>query len=756
MGIRYRKRVKILPGLYINISKSGISTTVGPRGASVNFGRNGTYLNTGIPGSGLYSRDRISGPKRKITSQNIRTTSVSYSNSSYNTSNRSRGNANHISNGNSITHSRKGNNHRFNYKLILKSLALTALIVFFFAYNSKGSFADYFSSTNFIITSIITFAVIYIVFLLVDYKKRNDSFNSDVLDEYIKTIKAKEKQQDVAPSLSPSSSSGLPSKNRGSLFFNIDISSLDPLYAEAARIVVANNIASTSFLQRKLSLGYNRAGRIMDQLESTFIVGPQIGDNPRDILIKDLSSLDNLLSSIELIKLGVNVPIDDEVISLFRKDVFSVSSYSDEKESSDDSTSKLQNDNLLLGAINNVLSVKTSYTFDINSFFVPPVSYIDKMEQLNLSEKVKNSLKSFGINITSIRSTVGPRITLIEITIEEGQPLSSVMELEADLSVSIGYDVSRIYPIFDKGTIGIEVCNRVFKPIGIVQTLATGKKPSLCLPCVIGVNSNNFPFVFDLKELPHLLVAGSTGQGKTNVLHSVILSLISYMNPTDLKLLLFDSKGLEFGKYNMVGSQFLAGMHGMPSVISTIGDAEYALNSLRQELELRQDLLHKAMASNIRQYNTAFMSKKLNPSDGHKYLPYLVLVIDDYEEFKNNSSMIEEKLVSIARDALSAGIHIVMSTKRPTADIISTTLKAIFNSRIALHLLELSDSMVVLDKAGAEKLYGDGDMLFLRNNELQRCQCALVETDDIKKITNSISNQVSYPYYLPIPSAYTD
>ena len=400
--------------------------------------------------------------------------------------------------------------------------------------------------------------------------------------------------------------------------------------------------------------------------------------------------------------------------------------------------------------VDNVLDVQNFYSFDIKKLYDIPLEKKDDGENVPLLNKIRRCLAYFGIEVNSLECTVGPRFTLIEVTLSEGQKVAPILGIENDMSLNIGYDVSRIFPIFKKGRIGIEIANKTFHPIGIGNVLASFSENSFNLPCAIGINNINELFCFDLKSLPHLLVAGSTGQGKTNVLHAIILSLVSFSKPTDLKLILFDSKGLEFGFYTKIGLQFLADIPGVSQIVDNEKEATRALESITFEIKLRQSLLKKAGLTNITEYNQFFLDRKLSPSDGFKYLPFLVLVIDDYEEFKwYDGSVIENNLLGITMNGLSVGIHVVLSTKRPSYDIISTGIKSNFSTRISLHLPEISDSYVVLDRDGAEKLNNNGDMLFLKNNNLQRAQCALVETSDIIKITERISSEVAYLYSLP-------
>ena len=419
MGIRYRKRVKILPGVYINISKSGISTTVGPRGASVNFGRNGTYLNTGIPGTGLYSRDRISGSKKSGKTQS------GYSKQDYNKSYSYADRGNYRQNAYSPTQSKQTANKKPPFRPLLITILLSAFFLVLIVLSKGNSLYEIFTDVSNLIIGIAIFAIIYIFFLLIYHKEKNEQIPDSLLEDFQEV----KQNNELLNGKTSSYSSKSQDKGWGGLYADIDLDALDPMFADAARIIVTHNLGSTSLLQRKLSIGYNRAGRLMDELEKTHIVGPQVGGNPRDILIKDKVSLEKLLDLIELKRNDINITIDDSVISLFKIDVFSTSSNKNENKSSktndDDDIQTLKDINSMLNAVNDVLSVRNDYTFDINSFYSPPISTFNKDEQLPLMDKIKNTLDSFGIPITSMRTTIGPRISLFEVTLEEGQKLSS-------------------------------------------------------------------------------------------------------------------------------------------------------------------------------------------------------------------------------------------------------------------------------------------------------------------------------------------
>lgn len=536
MGWRFRKRIKIFPGFYINISKRGLGVNIGPKGANVSIGPNGTYVNTGIPGTGLYRRDKVDSSKHSSTGIQQETQ---------------------------------------NYR-----------------------------------------------------------------------------EQEVTPTLS------------------------------------------------KEEQQYE--GLVGSQQNTHQIpVNPE--DNHSDFGFGDIS-----------------MPYDPKKdLEYYRYPTF---------------------------------DLLKKYDFD-------GTTYIDMEEQLANKNKIVDVLWNFGVVVSTIKATVGPRVTLYEITLAPGVNASKLRGLEDDIALALSsHNVQILIPIPGKGTIGIEVPNIRPSVVPMESILNTKQfqETTMELPCAIGKTITNEVFMFDLTKAPHILIAGSTGQGKSIALNAMIISLLYKKHPAELKFVLMDPYGVEFGMYAQIAKQFLASLPNEPVITSNSGQAISTLNSLCKEMESRYNLLKMAYVRNVQEYNNKFVNRQLNPAVGHRFMPYIVVVIDEYGDFiEEKGQDFEAPIVQLAQYARAVGIHMIISTKRPTNDIITGAIKANFPTRIAFRLPERIDSQVILDCDGAEELLGNGDMLFRAGKSIDciRIQCTFVDTPETERICKFISQQQGYisPFELPDP-----
>ena len=539
MGWRFRKRIKIFPGFYINISKRGLGVNIGPKGANVSVGPNGTYVNTGIPGTGLYKRDKVDNSKHSST----------------------------------------------------------------------------------------------------------------------------EIQQ-------------------------------EPQNYRAKEVTTTVNNEEQQY------------GGSVGSLLNTHHTAVNRGNNHSDINYGDISMPYNPKKDLE----NYRYP----TIDLLKK-----------------------------------------YDYD-------DAPYVD-MEELQANKnRIVDTLRSFGIEISSIKAIVGSRITLYEITLAPGVNSSKLRGLEDDIALTLSsHNVQIIIPIPGKGTIGIEVPNIRPSVVPMESILNTKQfqETTMELPCAIGKTITNEVFMFDLTKAPHILIAGSTGQGKSIALNTMIMSLLYKKHPAELKLVLMDPYGVEFGVYAQIAKQFLASLPNEPVIVSNSGQAISTLNSLCKEMEARYDLLKMACVRNVQEYNNKFVNRQLNPAIGHRFMPYIVVVIDEYGDFiEEKGQDFETPIVQLAQYARAVGIHMIISTKRPTNDIITGAIKANFPTRIAFRLPERIDSQVILDCDGAEELLGNGDMLFRAGKSIDciRVQCAFVDTTEVERINEFISRQEGYTSSYELPNPYYD
>ncbi|HEY8398520.1 MAG TPA: DNA translocase FtsK [Flavihumibacter sp.] len=370
--------------------------------------------------------------------------------------------------------------------------------------------------------------------------------------------------------------------------------------------------------------------------------------------------------------------------------------------------------------------------------------------------QIINTLKNYDISIQKISATVGPTVTLYEIVPAPGVRISRIKNLEDDIALSLAaLGIRIIAPIPGKGTIGIEVPN-VKKTVVSMKTLLSSEKflhNNFSLPIAIGKKIDNENFIVDLASMPHLLMAGATGQGKSVGLNAILVSLLYKKHPSQLKFVLVDPKKVELSLYRTIEKHFLAKLPGEEEAIIT--DTKKVINTLNAlciEMDNRYDLLKEAGTRNIKEYNDKFVKRKLNPNKGHQFLPFIVLVIDEFADLIMTAGKeVEMPIARLAQLARAVGIHLIIATQRPSVNIITGTIKANFPARIAFKVSSKIDSRTILDAGGAEQLIGKGDMLISYNGELTRLQCAFVDTPEVEEVTEFIGNQRGYPQAFLLP-----
>ncbi|RKN81339.1 FtsK/SpoIIIE family DNA translocase [Ulvibacterium marinum] len=406
-------------------------------------------------------------------------------------------------------------------------------------------------------------------------------------------------------------------------------------------------------------------------------------------------------------------------------------------------------------------------TLELGNYKFPTIELLDQhgvtggitINQKELEEnknKIVETLKNYKIGIAQIKATIGPTVTLYEIVPEAGVRISKIKNLEDDIALSLAaLGIRIIAPIPGKGTIGIEVPNKNATIVSMRSVIASSKfqKAEMQLPIAFGKTISNETFVVDLAKMPHLLMAGATGQGKSVGLNAVLTSLLYKKHPAEVKFILVDPKKVELTLYNKIERHFLAKLPDSEEAIITDNTKVInTLNSLCIEMDNRYELLKSAMVRNIKEYNTKFKTRKLNPNDGHKFLPYIVLVIDEFADLIMTAGKeVETPIARLAQLARAIGIHLIIATQRPSVNVITGIIKANFPARIAFRVTSKIDSRTILDAQGADQLIGRGDMLFTQGNDVTRLQCAFVDTPEVAKITEYIGSQRAYPHAHELP-----
>lgn len=381
---------------------------------------------------------------------------------------------------------------------------------------------------------------------------------------------------------------------------------------------------------------------------------------------------------------------------------------------------------------------------------------INQEELEENKNNIVNTLKNYKIGIAQIKATVGPTVTLYEIVPEAGVRISKIRNLEDDIALSLAaLGIRIIAPIPGKGTIGIEVPNKNPSIVSMRSVMASPKfkNAEMQLPIALGKTISNETFVVDLARMPHLLMAGATGQGKSVGLNAILTSLLYAKHPAEVKFVLVDPKKVELTLYNKIERHYLAKLPNKEEAIITDNtQVIHTLESLCMEMDQRYELLKKAMVRNIKEYNNKFRQRKLNPENGHRFLPYIVLVVDEFADLIMTAGKeVETPIARLAQLARAIGIHLIIATQRPSVNVITGMIKANFPARMAFRVTSKIDSRTILDSGGAEQLIGRGDMLFTQGNMLTRLQCAFVDTPEVERITDYIGAQRAYASALALP-----
>ena len=405
-------------------------------------------------------------------------------------------------------------------------------------------------------------------------------------------------------------------------------------------------------------------------------------------------------------------------------------------------------------------------TLDLSNYKYPPLSIledhggdkvsIDKAELERNKDQIVETLKNYNIEISKIKATVGPTVTLYEIIPAPGVRISKIKNLEDDIALSLAaLGIRIIAPIPGKGTIGIEVPNAKKEIVSMKSMLSSEKFSStkFDLPIALGKNIANEIFIADLTKMPHLLMAGATGQGKSVGINAILVSLLYKKHPSQLKFVLVDPKKVELSIYNAIEKHFLAILPGEEeAIITDVQKVVATLNALCIEMDDRYNLLKDGKARNLKEYNEKFIQRKLNPNNGHKFLPYIVLVIDEFADLIMTAGKeVETPIARLAQLARAIGIHLILATQRPSVNIITGVIKANFPARISFKVSSKIDSRTILDQGGADQLIGRGDMLFSNGSDMVRLQCAFIDTPEVEDIVNFISKQQGYPTVFELP-----
>ncbi len=383
-------------------------------------------------------------------------------------------------------------------------------------------------------------------------------------------------------------------------------------------------------------------------------------------------------------------------------------------------------------------------------------------EELNANkQRIVKTLKDYNIEISSIKATVGPTITLYEIVPAPGVRISKIRNLEDDIALNLSaMGIRIIAPMPGKGTIGIEVPNRHSNIVSMKSILESERfqNSNMELPLGLGKTISNESYVVDLAKMPHILMAGATGQGKSVGLNAIITSLLYKKHPAELKFVMVDPKKVELTLYSRIERHYLAKLpDSEEAIITDLRKVVRTLNSLSIEMDNRYELLKDAQVRNIKEYNKKFKARKLNPLHGHRFLPYIVLVIDEFADLIMTAGKeVENPITRLAQLARAVGIHLVIATQRPSVNIITGTIKANFPARIAYRVIQKVDSRTILDTGGADQLVGKGDMLLATGSDLIRLQCAFIDTDEVERITDFIGLQRGYPDAMHLPEYFDE
>jgi S-DNA-T family DNA segregation ATPase FtsK/SpoIIIE len=410
-------------------------------------------------------------------------------------------------------------------------------------------------------------------------------------------------------------------------------------------------------------------------------------------------------------------------------------------------------------------------TLELSQYKFPPIDLLEDYvsqdrtvseQELNSNkDKILQTLNNYGIEIDKIKATIGPTVTLYEIVPAAGVRISKIKNLEDDIALSLAaLGIRIIAPIPGKGTIGIEVPNSSPDIVSMRSMIASEKfqNVKMDLPIALGKTISNESFIADLAKMPHLLMAGATGQGKSVGLNAILVSLLYKKHPSQIKFVLVDPKKVELTLFNKIERHFLAKLpDSAEAIITDTKKVINTLNSLCIEMDMRYDLLKNASVRTIKEYNAKFVARKLNPNEGHRFLPYIVLVVDEFADLIMTAGKdVEMPIARLAQLARAIGIHLIIATQRPSVNIITGTIKANFPARIAFRVTSRIDSRTILDAGGADQLIGRGDMLLSTGSDMIRLQCAFVDTPEVERITEFIGSQMGYPDAMHLPEIIDD
>ena len=468
----------------------------------------------------------------------------------------------------------------------------------------------------------------------------------------------------------------------------------------------------------------------------------EVIEHKKEIISNEISSEDIAESNIESISLKTNKNQDSklglEVINIGNEEILSKDEIEKKLEKLGDFDPTLE------------LSQFKMPEMDLLNDYGGSKIEIDKIELEKNKNKIVETLGHYKIGIASISATVGPTITLYEIVPEAGIRISKIKNLEDDISLSLAAEGIRIIaPIPGRGTIGIEVPNANKNTVSMLEVLQSEKfqNSKMELPIAFGKTISNETFIVDLAKMPHLLMAGATGQGKSVGLNAILVSLLYKKHPSQIKFVLVDPKKVELTLFNKIERHYLAKLpDSEDAIITDTKKVINTVNSLCIEMDERYELCKSANCRNIKEYNAKFISRKLNPNNGHKYLPYIVLVIDEFADLIMTAGKeIETPIARLAQLARAIGIHLIIATQRPSVNVITGIIKANFPARVAFRVTSTIDSRTIMDSKGAEQLIGMGDMLISTGNDLTRLQCAFIDTPEVEKICDYIGSQRAYP-----------
>ncbi|HNI45773.1 MAG TPA: DNA translocase FtsK, partial [Chitinophagales bacterium] len=381
---------------------------------------------------------------------------------------------------------------------------------------------------------------------------------------------------------------------------------------------------------------------------------------------------------------------------------------------------------------------------------------VNREELERNKEQIEETLLNYAISISSITATPGPTVTLYEIVPAPGVRISRIKNLEDDIALSLAaLGIRIIAPMPGKGTIGIEVPNQKKEIVSLRSILMSDKfqRSKMELPIGLGKTISDEPFVADLAKMPHLLLAGATGQGKSVCLNVILMSLLFKKHPAEIKFVLIDPKKVELSLFSIIEKHFLAKLPGeQEPIVTDTKKVIHTLNALCIEMDQRYDLLKRAYVRNVKEYNAKFKQRQLNPNKGHRFLPYIILVIDEFADLIMTAGKeVEMPIARLAQLSRAVGLHLIIATQRPTVNIITGTIKANFPVRIAFRVTAKVDSRTILDQGGANQLIGSGDMLLSMSGDIVRLQCAFVDTPEVERVTEFIGEQMGYPEPFLLP-----